>query len=448
MMPLKVLGMATRTQVQRKGRLFAALFVFLLAAALYSFGQEATIIGTVTDSSGAALPNVAVAITSVETGTVRSSTTNDTGQYVAPGLPIGRYNVSAKAAGFSAAETNDVVLNVGDRIRVDFALKVGRIQEQVTVEANAVEVQTDSGVQSTVITGAQVANLGANGRSIYSLFSLAPGASSVQGDLVIPTAVSGDSNVSINGQRPGHNLQLLDGGENLDRGGSSASVMPSMDAIAEFANMTSNYDAEYGLSSAAMITTAIKSGTKQFHAEAWWNGRNDALDARNYFNPAPAKVAELRFNVYGFNAGGQAPLWKEHPTFFFYNMEWRSEIDGGLLNLPVPLASEYPTAAGAVIPASFNGKTNPIAVPNGSPAFLANEFANCPGGTAAGAGVTPGAPFPNNTIPSCMISPNSAALLVAGGKYGGIFPLPNSGDFFKGGNNTPTDLREEIFRID
>src|ERR1700683_2271209 len=194
MMSLKVLGIATRTQGQRQGRLFAALFVFLLAAALYSFGQEATIIGTVTDSSGAALPNVAVAITSVETGTVRSSTTNDTGQYVAPGLPIGRYNVSAKAAGFSAAETNDVVLNVGDRIRVDFALKVGRIQEQVTVEANAVEVQTDSGVQSTVITGAQVANLGANGRSIYSLFSLAPGASSVQGDLVIPTAVSGDSN--------------------------------------------------------------------------------------------------------------------------------------------------------------------------------------------------------------------------------------------------------------
>jgi hypothetical protein len=443
MTSLKVLGIATRTQVQRKGRLFAALFVFLLAAALYSFGQEATIIGTVTDPSGAALPNVAVAITSVETGTVRSSTTNDTGQYVAPGLPIGRYNVSAKAAGFTAAETNDVVLNVGDRIRVDFALKVGRIQEQVTVEANAVEVQTDSGVQSTVITGAQVANLGANGRSIYSLFSLAPGASSVQGDLVIPTAVSGDSNVSINGQRPGHNLQLLDGGENLDRGGSSASVMPSMDAIAEFANMTSNYDAEYGLSSAAMITTAIKSGTRQFHAEAWWNGRNNALDARNYFNAAPAPVAVLRFNVYGFNAGGQVPLWKEHPTFFFYNMEWRSIIQGGLTNQTVPLASEYPdaggTGTGAVIPTTLpNGNPNIITVPSN----VVNLGANCPGGTPP-PGVVAGLPFPNNTIPDCMIDPNASALLAAG-----IFPLPTSGAQFIGGNNSPTTVREEIARID
>jgi hypothetical protein len=443
MMSLKVLRIAERAQVERKGRLFATLVVFLLAAAFYSFGQEATIIGTVTDPSGAALPNVAISLTSVETGTVRSSTTNDTGQYVAPGLPIGHYSVSAKAAGFSVAERNDVVLNVGDRIRVDFTLKVGRIQEQVTVEASAIAVQTDSGVQSTVITGAQVANLGANGRSIYSLFSLAPGASSVQGDLVIPTAVSGDSNVSINGQRPGHNLQLLDGGENLDRGGSSASVMPSMDAIAEFTNMTSNYDAEYGLSSAAMITTAVKSGTKQFHAEAWWNGRNNALDARNYFNPAPNPVAVLRFNVYGFNAGGQVPLWKEHPTFFFYNMEWRSIIQGGLTNQTVPLASEYPdaggTGTGAVIPTTLpNGNSNIITVPSN----VVSLGANCPGGVPP-AGIVPGKPFPNNTIPDCMIDPNAAALLTAG-----IFPLPTSGAQFIGGNNSPTNVREEIARID
>src|ERR1700721_960400 len=120
MMSFEILRVAARARVQRRGRHCAALLAFLLAAAFYSFGQEATIIGTVTDPSGAALPNVAVSLTSVETGTVRSSTTNDTGQYVAPGLPIGHYSVSAKAAGFSVAERNDVVLNVGDRIRVDF----------------------------------------------------------------------------------------------------------------------------------------------------------------------------------------------------------------------------------------------------------------------------------------------------------------------------------------
>jgi TonB dependent receptor len=333
-------------------------------------------------------------------------------------------------------------LNVNDRTRVDFVLAVGGAQEQVTVEANAIAVQADTGEQSTVITGAQIDNLATNGRSVYSLFALAPGASSIQADSIMPTAVSGDSNVSINGQRAGHNLQLLDGGENLDRGGSSASVMPSMDAIAEFTNMTSNYSAEYGLSSAAMITTAIKSGTKQFHAEAWWNGRNDALDARNYFNPFPAPVAVLRLNVYGFNAGGQVPLWKEHPTFFFYNMEWRSIIQGGLTNQTVPLASEYPDAGGAgtgvVVPTTLpNGNPNIITVPN-----TVNLGANCPGGVPP-AGVVPGAPFPNNTIPDCMVDPNAAAVLSAG-----IFPKPTSGAQFIGGNNSPTNVREEIARVD
>src|SRR6202453_2640047 len=467
MMSLKILRVAARARVQRRGRHCAALLAFLIAAALYSFGQEATIVGTVTDPSGAALPNVAVSLTSVETGGVRSSTTNDNGQYVAPGLSIGHYNVSATVAGFSVAETNNVVLNVGDRIRVDFIMKVGKVQEQVSVEANAVEVQTDSGVQSTVITGAQVANLGANGRSIYSLFSLAPGASSVQGDLVIPTAVSGDSNVSINGQRPGHNLQLLDGGENLDRGGSSASVMPSMDAIAEFANMTSNYDAEYGLSSAAMITTAIKSGTKQFHAEAWWNGRNDALDARNYFNPAPAKVAEFRFNVYGFNAGGQVPLWKEHPTFFFYNMEWRSIVEGGLTNQTVPFTDTYGGDFSVNTPANIldiNGNPYPN---SGLHVPCANQLSAAQQANFIAAGITtfstPGTngscsfikgqsdtgapvfqPYSGNVIPTSLIASNATALLGAG-----IFPAPTtaSGQFI-GGNNSPTTVRKEIARVD
>jgi hypothetical protein len=413
----------------------AMFCTFFLAFSFHAFGQEATLVGTVSDSSGAALPNVAITITSVETGTVRSSTTNDVGQYVAPGLPIGHYSVSAKAPGFSIAETNGIVLNVNDRIRVDFTMKVGKIQEQVTVEANAVMVQTDTGEQSTVITGQQVTQLATNGRSVYSLFALAPGASSIQGDFVTPTAVSGDSNVSINGQRAGHNLQLLDGGENLDRGGSSASVMPSLDAIAEFSNMTSNYSAEYGLSSAAMITTAVKAGTTQFHASAWWFGRNDALDARNYFDPPPLAVQELRFNTYGFNAGGQVPLWKEHPTFFFYNMEWRSLVNGGSSNVIVPPTSAYPGANGAVLPV-------PINVP------AATEISADQAARFIAAGLTPGSPFPNNTIPASLIDSNAQAMLNAG-----IFPANNTTDSngnpeFHGGANSLTTVREEIARID
>lgn len=429
------------------------LLLTLLLASLIAFSavhvraQEATIVGTVTDSSGAVVPGAVVTVKNVDKGTTRSLTTNSDGQYAAPSLSIGRYDVRAEAKGFKGNEQKGIVLNVADRTRVDFRLEVGSAQETISVEASAVAVQTDTGEVSTVINGEQISQLGANGRSLYSLFALTPGASSIQADKGGFTPVSGDSTVSINGQRAGHNLQLLDGGENLDRGGSSGSVMPSIDAIAEFSNLTSNYSAEYGLSSAATITTAIKSGTKQFHASAWEYFRNDDLDARNYFNPAPQKVAELRFNVYGFNAGGQVPILKEHPTFFFYNMEWRSEVDGGLLNLPVPLASEYPDAGGAgtgaVLPTSYNGKTLDFVAPTGIVGF----GANCPGG-APPAGIVPGQPFPNNTIPDCLINSNAKALLTAGGKYGGIFPRPNTGVDFIGGNNSPTTLREEIARID
>jgi hypothetical protein len=437
-------GVAVRRSGSRLAVLLAAFFVLFAAQAL---AQEATIVGTVTDPTGASVPNATILITNTDTGVARNIPSNSDGQYVVPDLQIGQYVVHVSATGFKAAEQKGVTLNVGDRTRLDFKLQVGSTQETVTVEANAVAVQTDSGEVSNVIDGQQVTQLATNGRSLYELFALAPGASSIQTSRVGFTPVSADSNVSINGQRAGHNLQLIDGGENLDRGGSSGSVMPSLDSIAEFRNMTSNYSAEYGLASAATITTVIKSGTKQFHAQAWELFRNDKLDARNYFNPAPQKVAELRYNIYGFNLGGKVPGMNNHPTFFFYNQEWRKEIDGGLLNVNTPLASEYPGANGAVLPTTYNGKASIATDPALSVVPASIQFANCPGGVAP-AGVVPGSPFPNNTIPTCMISPNATALLTAGGPYGGIFPQPNNGAFFQGGNNSPTSLREEIARVD
>ncbi|HEY6338663.1 MAG TPA: carboxypeptidase regulatory-like domain-containing protein [Candidatus Sulfotelmatobacter sp.] len=429
--------------------LLSLLFFSLVLAILATpaFAQEATIVGTVTDPTGAAVPNATIAITNTETGVVRSVPSNGDGQYVAPDLVIGHYSVRASASGFKVAEQKGIKLDVGDRSRIDFKLEVGNAQETITVEADAVAVQTDSGEQSNVITGQQVTQLATNGRSLYELFALAPGASSLTASREGFTPVSSDAAISINGERAGHNLQLIDGGENLDRGGSSGSVMPSLDSVAEFRNMTSNYSAEYGLATAAQISTVIKSGTKQFHAQAWELFRNDALDARNYFNPAPAKVAELRYNIYGFNLGGKIPGMNNHPTFFFYNQEWRKEIDGGLIDQLVPLASEYPTSTGAVLPTTFNGKASIATDPALSVIPASIQFANCPGG-AAPAGVVPGSPFPGNTIPACMIASNATALLTAGGKYGGIFPAANSGAFFRGGNNSPTTLREEIARVD
>jgi len=420
------------------------IFAFLLTAcATLSFAQEATIVGTVTDPSGAAVPNVKITISNTDTGLTRSISTAGDGQYAAPSLSIGHYTVRAEAPGFRADEQKNVTLNVGDRNRIDFKLEVGNVKETVNVEANAVAVQTDTGEISGLITGQQITQLATNGRNVFALEPLQPGASSVQSDFQVPTSAGGDFNVSFNGERVSHNLWLIDGGEGADRGGGGgAIVLPSIDAIEEFRTLTSNYSAEYGLSSAGTISMAIKSGTRQLHATGWYFGRNDALDARNYFNPAPNPVAELRFHDFGFNVGGPVtfhPKSSSPKTFFFYNMEWRRYIQGGLFNQTVPLASEYPDVGGAGTGATI---ASAITVPTAAQVVPSILFANCPGG-APPAGIMQGKAFPKNTIPDCMINPNAQALLSAD-----IFPKPTSGAQFIGGNKQPTMGKEEIVRLD
>jgi len=416
--------------------------------------QEATIVGTVTDPSGAAVANAKITLTNVDMGVAKAYTTNDAGQYTAVDIHIGHYDIKAEAGGFKTAERKGMTLQVGDRARADFQLTVGGSQETVTVEANTIAVQSDTGEVSNVITGQQIEGLSVNGRGIYQLAALAPGASS-QIDVTAPnTPVGGSAGVEFNGMRQNHNLYLLDGGENSDRGGAGGmSIAPSLDSIAEFRQLTSNYSADYGLSSGGTMTLVLKSGTKQFHAAAWEFNRNDAFDARTYNNRAPNPVAELRQNTFGFNVGGPVTFGKlynpdRNRTFFFYNMEWRKYINGGTLQTIVPghngIGSDWYTG-------DLSSSSTTVLVPDATVVAGSVLFANCPGG-AAPAGITQGQPFPGNQIPSCMISPNATALLNAGGKYGGIFPAPTALDHgnptFFGGNNSPTNLREEIVRID
>jgi Carboxypeptidase regulatory-like domain len=433
------------TCVVKQFRLSYALILCVLVLTLSSqaFGQNATVVGTVTDPSGAAVANATITITHTETGQVYHLTSNSDGQYVAPDLPIGHYNVKVEAAGFKVAEQKGVVLQVGDRTRLDYQMAVGGASETVTVEANAVRVQTDSGEVSNVITDQQLSQIAVNGRSIYQLAQLTPGASS-QINGYVNTPVGGDSNVEFNGMRQNHNIYLLDGGEDDDRGGAGGmSIAPSTDAIAEFRALTSNYSADYGLSSAATMTMVLKSGTNTLHASAWEFNRNDAFDARNFFNPPPQKVAELRLNVFGFNVGGPVTFGRlynpdKKRTFFFYNMEWRRLIQGGLTNQTVPNPATYG--------GDFSSSSTKIFVPTVAQVAPNVLFANCPGG--ANPGVVQGSQFPGNKIPSCMIAPNAAALATAG-----IFPKANAVDAngnptFIGGNNSPTNLKEEIVRID
>jgi hypothetical protein len=419
----------------------AVLFVALVALSFTTKAQDATIVGTITDPSGASVPNVKVTVTNIETGLVHTVVTSDSGTYVIPELKIGHYDAKAEAAGFKIAEQKGLVLQVGDRARIDFQMQLGGAQETVTVEANEVRVQTDSGEQSNVITGQQMSQIAVNGRSIYQLAALAPGASS-QVNGYVNTPVGGDASVEFNGLRQNHNIYLLDGGEDDDRGGAGGmSIAPSTDAIAEFRQLTSNYSADYGLSSAGTMTMVLKSGSSTLHASAWEFNRNDAFDARNFFNPGPSPVAELRLNVFGFNVGGPVTFGKLYnrdrkKTFFFYNMEWRRLIQGSVTNgQPVPDPATYG--------GNFSGDATAIKVPTAAQVAPGVLFANCPGGVAP-AGVTQGGTFAGNIIPSCMISPNATALLNAG-----IFPAPTAAnDIFNGPATAPTNLKEEIVRID
>jgi hypothetical protein len=431
------------------------LVALLVGFPFIASGQEATILGTSTDPSGAVVPHVAIIVTNADTGAIRTLVTNDAGQYVVPGLLIGKYDLKAQAAGFKVEEYKGVVLNVNDRIRVDFQMKLGQLADTILVESNPVAVQTDSGEQSSLVSGMQISELSTNGRSIYTYVILTPGAANLMPSFQPPTALGANSNVSFNGNRSGHNLYLLDGGENDDRGGAGSSIiMPSIDAIAETQTLTSNYGAEYGLSSGGTISSVLKSGTQAFHFSLWEFFRNDALDARNYFNFAPAPVAKLRYNLYGFNVGGPVTFGKLYnpnktKTFFFFNMEWRKLIQRQTLNQTVPQTAYYGgdfSASGYTV-----DQLHTPAICQVSPAIQA-QFAWA--GQAL-SGCTNGAPDPNlqvpfnnNKIPTSLLNQNAQALLFAGGKYGGIFPAPNNGDSFIGGNNLPTDVREEIVRID
>ena len=454
------------------------LLVMVLGVSFQAFGQEATMVGTITDPSGSVIANVKITFTNTETGLVRTITTNESGQYVVPDLRIGHYNVKAEATGFKVAEQKNIFLQVGDRSRVDFQMQVGAASETVTVEAAPIRVQADSGEVSNIITDLQLSQISTNGRSFYVLAGLTAGASSnITGLLNVP--VGGDSNVSFNGRRTSHNIYLLDGGEDLDRGGSgNMSIAPSSDAIAEFRALTSNYSADFGLSSAATMTMVLKSGSSTLHASGWEFHREDGFDARDFFHPAPGPVTKLRMNIFGFNVGGPVTLGHVYnpdkkKTFFFYNMEWRRYVIGAGSNQTVPAPATYGGDFTGQLPddrklsdgttvVPFSGLHAPCSFQLGTNAALLAQFA---GQTLSTGVVRNGnltcdvdptqslaqqptyAPFNANKLP--FVNANAAALLAVGIFPGtGLTNVAKGIGTFRGGSGVPTSLKEEVVRVD
>ncbi len=412
-------------------RILRGVFLFIVGlGALY--GQEtANIVGTVTDPAGSAVPNAKITITNAATGLVRATTTSDTGNYAARELAIGTYTVRAEAPGFKTYEQTGITLNVMDTVRADASLQIGQATESVTVEANAVQVQSDTNEVSQTITGVMLSELQTNGRNVIQLATLVPGASSSIPGFDSPMAQNQNRNIYFNGQRQDHNNWMVNGGEAYDRGGGGILIVsPSQDALQEFKVTTSNYGADFGQSSGGMITMATKSGTRQYHGGAWEYVRNDSFDANSFFaNLNGQKPPELRYNTFGFNFGGPVPkIGHEKKTFFFYNMEWRRLIQGGQFN-----QTSVPVAARG---GDFSYLSTPIHVPQTADAAEIAKLAQY--------GLSPGQNFPGNKIPAGLINTNATTLLNAG-----MFPAANSANnLFYAVNNNVTFYREETFRVD
>ncbi len=430
---------------RRLGISLSASMVLSLLLCATSWSQEtSTITGTVTDPSGAVVPNATISVTNQGTGTPRTSTSNGDGIYSIPGLPIGSYTLTVEAPGFRKYQKNGIVVNVAQTLREDAHLNVGANSQTVTVQADALQVQSETNEVSTLISGQQVRDIATNGRNITSLTTLGTGVSGNLPSFNGVMAQTSTATISFNGMRPDHNNFLIDGGEVYDRGsGGKLGALPSPDAIAQFQVLASNYPPDYGISSGGTVLIELKSGTRQFHGGAWEFNRNDDFDAGYYFaKQNKTATPELRLNIFGGNISG--PLVIPHfynndrqKTFFFWQEEWRRFIQGSNPTVtPTIPNNDFPTAGAAFTYTPFNGTAVPIvpSVPNNT-AYTAREVAD---------GLTPGQPFPGNTIPADLLDANAVRFMGTG-----AIPHPNSGtDNYLSSPKQPTYVREDIVRVD
>lgn len=425
------------------GRLCLLAAVLLFSFSILNAQQNSEITGLVTDQAGAVIPGATVTLTDTKTGIQRTATTDGAGLYTFPALNVGTYSMKVSEKGFQSFTTTGIVLNVSRTLREDVHLKVGEATETVTVEADALTVQTDSNVVSSLISSDQITHIATENRNFAALAALGLGVSSKLPDNNTPTSIASNFTISVNGLRESHNIWLIDGAEADDRGaGGGMSVMPSQDAIAEFQTLTSNYPPDYGISSGATITLAFKSGGQHYHGELWEFNRNTVFDANNWFNKNQTKVVprqKLNYNIFGGNVGGPLlPFQHPRKTFFFWNEEWRRLIQGSTPTIRNTLpAADFATAGQPLhyVAPAFKPGTK-LKVPTVSdPAFNAKLAAD---------GLVPGQPFPNNTIPANLFD-NNALLYLASG----VLPHPtNSNDQIVSQVETPINVRDDIVRID
>jgi hypothetical protein len=417
-------------------RVAVILAIAALTVPILVFGQSAvlgTISGVITDPSGAVIPGVAITITNTGTSATANAVTNASGFYTFPNLTPGSYNIIAEKTGFQRCENSDVHLDPAGNVQLRCQMKVGQVTQTVRVTAPTVHVQLNNSQVSRLVNSTQMEQLPVNGRNFVSLLGLQPGVvQSFSFNSFNATSLFASQCTQVNGLTGESNNILIDGAPSTRTRANGAIVaMPSMDAISEVNIVTSNYMPEYSRAAGGQMIVQMKSGTNQYHGDAYEFLRNNAFDSRYFFS---STVPKLDYNDWGFTIGGPI-IPKHNKLFFFWGEEWFRLVQGNTELNSVPSVADR---AG-----DFSGY---CAVSPGScptvPAYLNGVD-----------GLTAGSPFPGDVIPSNLFSPNGAAMVNmylppntithAGTAY--PYELGNNLDYLY---NTPTNQREDDIRAD
>lgn len=334
--------------VRSKCRLLLVLFAAtLLFCRLHAQEVTASLVGQVTDSNGALIPDARITVTDMDKNLrLRSVVSAKNGEFSANLLPVGRYEVVVRHSGFKELRRSGIELHVGDIASLSLVMQTGSSNETVTVYADALQVQTQSSASEDLVSGTEIRELSINNRNFLGLLSILPGVTSTSASdeltigAVNPTGGVNSLGFSLNGGRTTSNNFLIDGADNLDRGANQTLInTPSVDAVEEFKAVRGVYSAEYGRNASSQINIITRSGNHDFHGAAYEFFRNDALNANNAYNnfkkiPRPP----LRYNNFGYTLGG--PIFIPHhynedrnKTFFFFSEEFRRII-------------QYPTQTG------------------------------------------------------------------------------------------------------
>ena len=336
-------------------RSLALAALLAVAGSLMAQTSEGRILGTVYDQSNAVVAGARITVTNTATGVARHLVTTGAGEYLAPNLEPGPYTVAAEAAGFKKAVSTTITLEVSRDVRQDLKLQPGAISETVEVTSEGQLADTTDATLNGVLSNKAITELPVQGRDFQNLLELHPGVQRTPG--------GGFHSVTSNGNRPDDNNFFIDGADDNDAyygetvvndagiSGTPASFLP-LDSIQEF-NTQESPTADYGVKPGVVMNIGIKSGTNQIHGTAYYFNRNNAYDARNYFNPAPQPISALNMHEFGVSLGG--PI-KKDKWFYFFNYEGIRDKVGNPGVTDSPVTSSLATQMGGI--ANSDGSPN------------------------------------------------------------------------------------------